>query len=468
MRLYNTLTKSINDFQPIDEGRIRVYSCGPTVYDSAHIGNLSAYIFADTLRRVLTLNGYKVTQIMNYTDVDDKTVGRSQEKYPDLEPKEALNKLTAQYIELFLNDIKKIGVDQSAITFVRATENIDAMKQLITKLFEAKIAYITDDGIYFSIQAYKNAGKTYGQLLELSEQNTSKARIDNDEYDKESAHDFALWKKQKDGEPAWDLEIDGQNISGRPGWHIECSAMSEAALGLPFDIHTGGIDNIFPHHENEIAQSTAVAKSNKMANYFVHCNHVLVDGKKMAKSANNFYTLQDILDKGFDPLAFRLLVLQAHYKSEVNFTWDSLQSAQNSLLNIYAACDMKWQPALATDTEPAVSHNLENLFSTLSGDLQTPIALRELKAIMLEYAKDGVARQKRNDFQATLEKLDNAFGLGLSSRLDITDEQKDLINKRQDAKDKGNFASADAIRSNLAQQKIGLDDRTNGVRWYRI
>lgn len=468
MKLYNTLTRRVEDFQPIDDSQVRLYSCGPTVYDSAHIGNLSAYIFADTLRRALTLQGYDVTQVMNYTDVDDKTVGRSHERYPDLEPKEALDKLTAQYIELFLNDVKKIGVEINAITFVRATENIDAMKQLITKLFEAKIAYITDDGIYFSIQAYKNAGKTYGQLLELSEQNTSKARIDNDEYDKESVHDFALWKKQKNGEPAWDFDINGQNIAGRPGWHIECSAMSEVALGIPFDIHTGGVDNIFPHHENEIAQSTALAKSDKMANYFVHCNHVLVDGKKMAKSANNFYTLQDIIDKGFDPLAFRLLVLQAHYKSEVNFTWESLQAAQNSLLNIYAAVDMKWQPDLATGSIPDLSNNIENLFSALNDDLQTPIALRELKAVMQEYAKDGVTEQKLKEFQDLLDKLDNALGLSLSKRPDITDEQKELLHKRQIAKDKGEFASADAIRNNLLQQKIGLDDRTNGIRWYRI
>lgn len=467
MKLHNTLTRTSDNFQPVDGNKVRMYSCGPTVYDYAHIGNLSAYIFADTLRRTLSFNDYEVKHVMNYTDVDDKTVGRSQEKYPDKNPEEALSTLTNEYIKLFLDDVNKIGVDTNAITFVRATENIKAMQEIITKLHQAKIAYITDDGVYFSIEAYKKSGKKYGQLLQLSEQNTSKARIDNDEYDKESTHDFALWKKQKAGEPSWVFQLDGQNIAGRPGWHIECSAMSESALGLPFDIHTGGIDNIFPHHENEIAQSTAVGQ-NKMANFFVHCNHVLVDGKKMAKSAGNFITLKDVVDKGFDPLAFRLLVLQSHYGSEVNFTWDALQASQNSLLNIYAAADMKWQPGISTDTTVSASHNLNNIEEAMVNNLQTPVALRELRAIMLGYSEDGVAASKREDFQKLLEKLDSLFGLQLSNRPDLTDEQKDLITKRTEAKAKGDFANADAIRANLLQQKIGLEDRPNGIRWYRI
>lgn len=468
MKLYNTLTRALDDFQPIDDGKVRMYSCGPTVYDHAHIGNLSAYIFADTLRRTLTYSGYEVTQVMNYTDVDDKTVGRSQEKYPNKDPKEALEALASEYIRLFLDDVTKIGVDTSVITFVRATENIEAMKAIITKLHQAKIAYIADDGVYFSIDAYKKSGKKYGQLLQLSEQSTSKARIDNDEYDKESTHDFALWKKQKAGEPSWDFQLDGQNIAGRPGWHIECSAMSEAALGLPFDIHTGGIDNIFPHHENEIAQSTAAEQISKMANFFVHCNHVLVDGKKMAKSAGNFITLSDVVGKGFDPLAFRLLVLQSHYGSEVNFTWDALRASENSLLNIYAAADMKWQPNISTDTTVAVGHNLDNIEDAMRNNLQTPIALRELRAIMLGYSEDGVSEDEREAFQKLLEKLDGLFGLQLSNRPDINNEQKNLIAKRLETKARGDFASADAIRAKLMQQKIGLEDRSNGTRWYRI
>lgn len=341
MKLHNTLTRKTEELKPLDGKTIRIYSCGPTVYDHAHIGNLSAYIFADTLRRTTELTGYDVKQVMNYTDIDDKTIRRSHERYPDDDRREALRKLTEHYIKVFLEDMELVGNQTRPITFMRATDNIDGMKALITKLHQGGFAYIADDGVYFSIEAYRKSGKTYGQLLELTTQNTSAARISNDEYDKDSVHDFALWKKQKDDEPAWEFTLDGQDMTGRPGWHIECSVMSRKGLGQPFDIHTGGVDLIFPHHENEIAQSTAGEDDPVMAQFFAHNDHILVDGKKMAKSAGNFHTLQDITDKGYDPLAFRLLVLQAHYRSQVNFTWESLDAAQNRLKALRAMADLK-------------------------------------------------------------------------------------------------------------------------------
>ncbi len=455
MKLYNALTKQIEEFTPIDKEEVRIYSCGPTVYDRAHIGNLSAYIFADTLRRSLELEGYNVKHVMNYTDVDDKTIRRSQEKYPDLEPKEALAKLTKEYKELFLSDMKKIGVDTHKIQFVSAVDNISAMQQLIAKLVSEKIAYITDDGVYFSIKAYKDSGKTYGQLLKISSESTSEARIDNDEYDKESVHDFALWKVQKPGEPAWDFEVEGKNLKGRPGWHIECSAMSESSLGLPFDIHTGGIDLIFPHHENEIAQSTAGSELDKMANYFVHNNHILVDGRKMAKSAQNFYTLDDITQKGFDPLAFRLLVLQAHYRSEINFTFDSLAAAQNRLRNWQGYADRVWQ--MDQQGDQVIDKALQLI---MAEDIATPESLALIDETFTEFADRAPSKQ-------LLDTIEKSFGIQLIHK-DITEQQKQLIQESEAARAQKDYQASDNIRENLRKQGIGIQQTDQGPIWHRI
>jgi len=287
MKLFNTLSKQIEESTPLDKNTYRIYSCGPTVYDKVHIGNSSSFIVADLLRRVLKAGGASVIHVMNYTDVDDKTIARSSDMYPEESPETALKLLTDEYKRSFLKDMQAVGNDINDIKFVSAVENIADMRNLITTLYKDGFAYIADDGVYFSIDKYRESGKKYGQLLELSELNTSQSRISNDEYDKESVHDFALWKTRKGDEPAWEFDLDGSNLLGRPGWHIECSVMSTKNLGQPFDIHTGGVDLIFPHHENEIAQSTA-GQDNLYAKFFVHNEHLLVDGKKMSKSLNNF------------------------------------------------------------------------------------------------------------------------------------------------------------------------------------
>jgi len=470
MKLYNALTRQIEEFTPIDKQEVRIYSCGPTVYDRAHIGNLSAYIFADTLRRSLELEGYNVKHVMNYTDVDDKTIKRSQEKYPDLEPKEALAKLTKEYKELFLSDMAKIGVDTHKIQFVSAVDNMPAMQQLITKLVSEKIAYITDDGVYFSIKAYKDSGKTYGQLLKISSESTSEARIDNDEYDKESVHDFALWKVQKPGEPSWDFEIEGKNLKGRPGWHIECSAMSESSLGLPFDIHTGGIDLIFPHHENEIAQSTAAGELDKMANYFVHNNHILVDGRKMAKSAQNFYTLDDITQKGFDPLAFRLLVLQAHYRNEINFTFDSLDATQNRLRSLHAWADQRFQDVYV-DPAHVSQLTVQNVGKAIrersANDLNTPGVLASLyQGGLLDVTESHGL--KNSDIAEASAYLDKILGLKLSASTDISEKQKNILQQREEARAGKDWAKSDELRRELEEQGIGVRDTDHGPIWYRF
>lgn len=476
MQLYNTRKRSIEEIRPLDGKTVRVYSCGPTVYDHAHIGNLSAYIFADTLRRALVLAGFNVRHAMNYTDVDDKTIRRSRETYPGEEPRQALHTLTNKYIQLFLDDMQRIGNDTSALTFLRATDEpiIEGMRKLIATLYRQGFAYVADDGVYFSIEAYRKSGKTYGQLLELSASNTSEARIQNDEYDKESVHDFALWKKQKDDEPAWEfwLEDDEGNrhdLTGRPGWHIECSVMSRQALGQPFDIHTGGIDLIFPHHENEIAQSTAGEEDPIMAQIFAHNEHILVDGKKMAKSANNFYTLQDIIDKGFDPLAFRLLVLQSNYRNQVHFSWENLEAAQNRLQALRAMADLRWQVRTNDDyTGADYKQYQQSIQHALERDLDLPAALAVLSNA--EANSTGfitTADDTHKEFLAFLTYIDQAFGLDLTKNKDITDEQKQDIQKREEARMAKDWTKSDELRDRLAEQGIGLRDTPQGTIWFR-
>ena len=484
MKLYNTRTRKTEELQPLEDKHVRMYSCGPTVYDHAHIGNLSAYIFADTLRRVIQqVANCRVTHAMNYTDVDDKTIRRSRERYPDMAPRKALHKLTGEYIKLFLSDMEKIGNDTHALTFLRATDQtiIAGMHELIEKLYEGGFAYIADDGVYFSIEAYRKSGKTYGQLLELTLENTSEQRIQNDEYDKASVHDFALWKMQKDNEPAWPFTLDGHDLTGRPGWHIECSVMSRSALGQPFDIHTGGVDLIFPHHENEIAQSTAGEMSPVMATIFAHNEHILVDGKKMSKSAKNFYTLQDIIDRGYDPLAFRLLVLQGHYRNQVNFTWESLDAAQNRLRRWRQLADLRFQvvqPDQFLDKLPA-SIEANNPYTKLGAqavsefkdamldDLDTPRAIVAVELLMDAMEREGMLSFLLPGLTTLLQQINWVLGINLFGE-DIGKRQKQLIARREKAREAKGWALSDELRGRLQQQGIGLRDTPYGTVWYRI
>lgn len=461
MKLYNTLSRSVTDFKPLEAQQVRMYSCGPTVYDRIHIGNLSAFVAADTLRRVLTAQGFDVKHVMNFTDVDDKTIHRSTETYPELDRAEALSKLTRQYEDIFLSDMLAIGNDTTAIEFIRATDSIEAMRHLITRLYKAGFAYITDDGVYFSIEAYKKSGKTYGQLLELSTQNTSVARIDNDEYDKESVHDFALWKTRKDDEPAWEFELDGHNLLGRPGWHIECSVMSATSLGQPFDIHTGGIDLIFPHHENEIAQSTAGVDNPIYASYFVHNEHLLIDGKKMSKSLGNFFTLHDIQEKGFEPQAFRLMILQSHYRSQTNFTWQNLEAAQNRLKRWRALCDLVWQQDKSSGSFNSIHR--EALLTALADDLDTPAAMLVVEEAFTE------AEQLHIDdaFKAFVELIEAVLGLRLMGD-GISGNTRQTLKDRQTARDNKEWEKSDELRVQLSRQGIGVRDTPQGQIWYRI
>jgi cysteinyl-tRNA synthetase len=470
MQIHNSLTKKQEEIKSLHPGNLAIYSCGPTVYSRVHIGNLSSFIYADTLRRALAKSGLSVKHVMNFTDVDDKTIKAAQEKYPELEPKQALSKLTEEYSELFLQDMKLVGNDVSKYVFTKATDYIEEMKQLITKLVSTGFAYIADDGIYFSIEAYTKSGKIYGQLSDVSSDSTSEARINNDEYDKESVHDFALWKKQKDNEPSWDFIINDQDMHGRPGWHIECSSMSAHELGQPFDIHTGGIDLIFPHHENEIAQSTAGHNNPKLARYFLHNEHLLVDNQKMSKSLNNFISLEDITNKGFDPLAFRLLVLQSHYSSQAHFSWTNLEAAENRLWDLRAVAALRWQPRQVA--HDAATFALEDVGSSLlyvlSSDLNTPEALANLSNVSTQLQAVHIEEDMVDHFEIMLRNIDDLFGLDLMEVEDINSEQKDLISQREQARSQQNWAEADEIRRVLEDQKIAVRDATHGPIWYRV
>lgn len=469
MKLYNTLTRRVEEFTPASPDQVTIYSCGPTVYDHIHIGNLSAFIAADTLRRTLHASSYDVRHIMNFTDVDDKTIRRSREQYPDMSAEEALSRLTQKYETIFLGDMGAIGNDVGALTFVRATDSIPQMQDLIRQLYAAGFAYLADDGVYFSIEKYRQSGKTYGQLAELTAANTSEARINNDEYDKASVHDFALWKLQKAGEPAWEFDLDGHQLLGRPGWHIECSAMSSQALGQPFDIHTGGVDLIFPHHENEIAQSTAGRDDATYARYFVHNEHLLVDGKKMSKSLQNFYTLRDIQEHGYEPLAFRLMMLQAHYRSQTNFTWENLQAAQNRLKNYQAMADHRWQPQSSgtIDTE-AFKTAQSAMLGALQNDLHTAEALAVLSGLETAIDIGGITPGSQGVYEEFLTWLDGVLGLQLAARQDITDENKQLLALRQAARDQQDWTQADKLRDQLATRQLGVRDTPHGQVWYRL
>lgn len=470
LRFHNTLTKTVEPLQPLHEDTVSIYSCGPTVYDHVHIGNLSAFIVADVLRRTIRAQGTAVTHVMNFTDVDDKTIRRSAERYPELEPKAALQKLTRHYSDLFLDDMQAVGNDTEALTFINAVDDttIDGMRQLITELYTAGFAYIADDGVYFSIDAYRSSGKTYGQLVTVTEANTSSQRIQNDEYDKDAAHDFALWKTQKAGEPAWDFSLDGTALDGRPGWHIECSVMSRLTIGQPFDIHTGGIDLAFPHHENEIAQSTAGKDNPTYARTFVHNEHILVDGRKMSKSLGNFYTLQDLIEKGIDPIAFRLLVLQSHYRNQTNFSLDNAQSAASRLQHWRAVAALRWQ-ATGTDTprsDTTIQAAIETTIQALGDDLDTPQALRAIDDVFSFIESTPLAQLSRTTLSDCITTIDTLLGLRLEeSTPDIDDRLKQIMSNREQARRDGDYALSDTLRDALLADGIIVKDTPDGTIW---
>ena len=321
LRLFNTLTKNLEEFKPSDSKRVTLYSCGPTVYTFAHIGNFRTFVFIDLLKRYLKFLGFEVHHIMNITDVDDKIIQKCSEESRTRED------LTEEFTQAFFDDLESLKIEPASI-YPKATDHIGEMQTLISKLIDQNYAYQSKDGsVFFKLSEFSD----YGKLSGIDREGLSQTeRVSNDEYDKESVHDFALWKawKEKDGEVAWDSPWG----RGRPAWHIECSAMSMHFLGETFDIHTGGVDLIFPHHENELAQSVC-ATGKILAKYWLHNEHLVIEDAKMSKSAGNFYSLQDLLKKGYSSSTIRYLLLSTHYKQKVNLTFDGLKAAASAELS---------------------------------------------------------------------------------------------------------------------------------------
>mgnify|MGYP001568313609 CR=1 FL=1 len=370
LKFYNTLTRETEEFEPINKDQVLMYSCGPTVYNYPHIGNYRAYIFADILKRVLLYEGYKVKHIMNLTDVDDKTIKNSQKEG------KSLKEFTEFYTEIFYKDIASLNI-LAPYKFTKATDYINEMVEIIETLLKKNIAYKSKDGsVYFDIKKFPDYGKLSHLDFENQKHNAD-GRIKTDEYDKDNVQDFALWKAwdEQDGDVFWETSLG----KGRPGWHIECSAMSMSNLGEEIDIHTGGVDNIFPHHENEIAQSEG-ATGHHFVKYWMHNEWVLVDQKKMAKSENNFYVLNDIKEKNISPLAYRFWLLMANYRTKVSFNWEALNGTEIALKRLYGL-----YLALGEENNGNISEEYKARFkSHIEDDLDTPRAL----TVMWDLLKD--------------------------------------------------------------------------------
>lgn len=462
IRFFNTLSGAIEEFKPLQEGQVRLYTCGPTVYDYPHIGNYRAYIFEDLLKRYLIFCGFKVIHVMNITDVDDKTIRGAK----DLGI--SLSEYTKKYTEAFFEDIRSLRI-LPADHYPRATEHIPDMIRMVRGLLEKGYAYIKDGSVYFSLAKFP----AYGQLAKINvEELKAGARVEADEYEKESVHDFALWKKTKAGEPFWETELG----PGRPGWHIECSAMSTRYLGPTFDIHCGGIDNIFPHHENEIAQSEAYY-GQKFVNYWLHCHHLVVDGEKMSKSKGNFYTLRDLLARNIDPIDLRYFLLSTHYRKMLNFTFEGLEQAKASRQRIidfvYELEHRKLPPGTEPEVGILIQKALGDFKNRLADDLNISSALAALfeliREINLRLAKNSFKQEEAIKILEAVYQIDRVLAVLPEKKEEtLLPEILAKIELRQKAREEKNFTLADAIRQELFQLGIILEDTKEGVRWKKI
>ncbi len=438
IKLYSTLTRKKQEFKPLKDKKVGVYTCGPTVYNYAHIGNLRTFIMSDILKRVFLFNKYKITHVMNITDVDDKTIKGS--KIENL----SLKQFTEKYEKIFLKDIKQLNIILPDV-MPKATQHIKEMVSLIKILLKKGFAYNTKDGIYFSVKKFKN----YGKLAGIKKIKVKKSRIKNDEYDKENIQDFSLWKfySKEDGNVFWNTEIG----KGRPGWHIECSAMSSKYLGQPFDIHTGAIDLIFPHHTNEIAQSEA-ANGKKLANFWIHGGFLTLKKGKMSKSLGNIYTLKDIKEKGFSPLHFRYLTLTSHYRSPLLFSFEALENAKKSyqrLKNIISE--------LKSDKKENKKY-LSQFQKAINDDLNIPEAI----SVLWEMLRDKNATGKVN----TIKKMDSVLGLDLLKikKIKIPEKAEKLVEEREKARRKKDFEKADKLREQIKKLGFYVEDSKKGVK----
>jgi cysteinyl-tRNA synthetase len=475
IQLHNTLSGKTENFVPQKAGEVRMYTCGPTVYDYAHIGNYRTFVFQDILRRFLKLRGFKLNHVMNLTDVDDRIIANAAAAG------KSIRDYTEKFVQTFFEDCKTLSIEAPE-HWIRATDHIDDMVKLIQRLQQKTFTYPSEGSIYYRIAKFPEYGKlSHIDLTGIQ----AGARVDNDRYDKESARDFALWKAPKKGEHFWETPIG----PGRPGWHIECSAMAMKYLGDTLDIHTGGIDLAFPHHENEIAQSEA-ATGKPFARYWLHAEHLLVEGEKMSKSLGNFFTLRDLFGKGYKPSALRFALASVPYRKQLNFTFDGLQQATSSVERLRNFADRLKQGKFPAGKQKGMAERIakaaEEFDAGLSEDLNTARAL----AAVFDLVREANIAMDKGEFrqddvstvQEFLEAFDRVFALmedndseklralgygGPESGPDDAEIDR-LVAERNAAKKKRDFAAADRIRKELADRGIIVEDAKDGsVRWKR-
>ncbi|HEY3103019.1 MAG TPA: cysteine--tRNA ligase [Pyrinomonadaceae bacterium] len=462
LRIHNTLSGQLEEFRPLVEGEAKFYYCGPTVWDYGHIGNFRSAIAADIIRRYLKFKGFRVTSVMNLTDVDDRIITQAQKHW------QTLDDYTGKYIDAFWEDFDALGCERPDVA-PRATKHIKEMADLVENLEQRGHAYQSDGSIYYRISSFPD----YGKLSKINFAGNiagGSQRVDTDKYDKEDARDFALWKAPNSAdEPAWDSKVG----RGRPGWHLECSAMSMKYLGETFDLHLGGIDLVFPHHENEIAQSEG-ATGKQFVRYWYHFEHLKVEGETMSKSKGNYYTFRDLTAKGFTPAGIRYFVLSVPPRKQLNFTFDALQGAEKTVesLRDFRARLEEAKTDLGRDevVHDATEQALKDFEAGMDDDLNTSVALAAIheltRVVNPVLAKARLLEDNKRELIAAIERFDsvlNVFGDSEPQNVDL--EIQALITLRQEARHRRDFARADEIRDQLAERGIILEDTKDGVRW---
>ncbi len=462
LKFFNTLSRQVEEFHPLEEGKVRMYICGPTVWNFAHVGNFRTFVFGDVLRRYLKFKGYAVTHVFNLTDIDDRIINEAAKRGI------SIDEFTAPYIQYFWEDFDALGNERPEVT-PRATHHIAEMIEIILKLIENGHAYESEGSIYYRITAFPE----YGKLSKINFSGNitgGSERIDTDKYDKEDARDFALWKLVgEDEEPGWDAPFG----RGRPGWHIECSAMSMKYLGETFDLHAGGMDLQFPHHENEIAQSEG-ATGKLFAKYWLHSEFLKIDDVTMSKSKGNFFTFRDLREQGYSALAIRYLLLSVPTRKQLNFTFEGLQGAESTVerLRNFRQLVTEAKTAEGSDLQAAasVTKALTDFEESMDDDFNTAAALaaihdlvREINTLM---AGDGLLSKDREAVLDAIAKFNSVLGIfGETKDESLDAEIEALVEERQEARRQRNFARSDEIRDLLAEKGIVLEDTKDGVRW---
>ncbi|HZS08493.1 MAG TPA: cysteine--tRNA ligase [Blastocatellia bacterium] len=464
LKLYNTLTGTVEEFHPLEDNKVRIYVCGPTVHDFAHIGNFRTFLFADLLRRYLKYKGYQVHHVMNITDVDDKIIKKAAEN------KQSLRDYTEIYTNYFLEDYDTLGIERPE-EILRATDHIPEMVDLIKRLRAGGHTYESEGSVYYRIATFEGYGKLSKMNFEGNIAGGSE-RIDADEYEKADARDFVLWKAPKDkDEPSWETEIG----RGRPGWHIECSAMSMKALGETFDIHAGGVDLVFPHHENEIAQSEG-ATGKPFVRHWVHAEFLMVEGQKMSKKLGNYFTLRDLIKKRHTPRAIRYLLLSAPHHKQLNFTLEGLRGAESTVVRLNDFRQRLSEVNAEGCPNPALAELVERtrtrFEAAMDDDLNTAEALAAIHDFVREtntaLAAGAVTAGDAQSLLALVARFDAVFGIFGEVKQEMLDSEiQALIDERQAARKAKNFARSDEIRDLLTKRGIILEDTKDGVRWRR-